>query len=151
MFKRLMRILYGWLYWSYFKLINHISYKYVILVLASENKELDVWAVRHLGDFAKRKCADKAMIIFYDDAGEKASKELYTGCNIVRKKLPNKRVKLIYEYYSFDLFFDNIVFTYVSEPDENLLGRILDETDVNEEEAVCLALYHLREVPLRKG
>lgn len=146
-----MRILHGWLYWTYFKLLNQISYKCVVLVLASENKKLDVWAVRHLDDFVKRKCADKAMIIFHDKAGQDASKELHASCSIVQIKLPLKRIELLYDYYSFDRFFDNIAFTYVSVPDENLLGRVLSETDITEEEAACLALYHLREVPIWKG
>lgn len=151
MFKRLVRVLHGWLYWTCFKLLNRISYKCVILVLASENTKLDVWAVRHLEDFIKRKCADKAMIIYHDKAGENASKELHASPSAVQKKLPLKRVELIYDYYCFDRFFDNIVFTYVSVPDENLLGRILNETDITENEAVCLALYHLREVPIWRG
>ena len=40
-----------------------------------------------------------------------------------------------------------IVFTYTTSPKDNQLGRVLKETQVNEEEAVCLGLYQLRKVP----
>ena len=53
----------------------------------------------------------------------------------------------LYDYYSFMKFFDNIVFTYVDKPEDNLLGTYLEKTDVNEEDAACLALFHLRSVP----
>ena len=56
-------------------------------------------------------------------------------------------LKALYDYYSFDKFFDNIVFTYKTFPKYNLLGKVLNETSINEQDAVCLALYHLREVP----
>ena len=54
-------------------------------------------------------------------------------------------------YGNSDGFFDNIVFTYAFRPQDNLLGKVLKETQVNEEDAVCLGLYHLRAVlSLRK-
>ena len=151
MVKRVIRVLHGWLYWTWFRRFYQISYESVVLVLASEHKELDVWAVRHLDDFVKRKFADRAVVIYYDKAGENASRQLCVSCRCVRLKLPITRVRLLYDYYCFDRFFDNIVFTYTSAPDENLLGKVLDETDITGEEAVCLALYHLREVPIWKG
>ncbi|NBH20534.1 hypothetical protein D3Z55_24965 [Clostridiaceae bacterium] len=53
----------------------------------------------------------------------------------------------MYDYYSFHKFSDKVVFTYTDLPGDNQLGRALRETKVNEEDAVCLGLYHLRRVP----
>lgn len=63
------------------------------------------------------------------------------------RHISKKRLELLYDYYCFEKFFDNIVFTYTAKPAENMLGRVLTETDVNETDAVFLALYHLRNVP----
>ena len=118
------------------------------MVLTGENHLLDRYSIEYLDLFAKRKSADNALVVWSDI-------ESLEGSDLTRLKLKrikavylsDRKVKLLYDYYSFDKFFDNIVFTYTSMPEENLLGRILAETEVNEKDAVCLALYHLRYVP----
>lgn len=143
MFKQVLKVLKGSLFWNLFKLLNNVTYKVVVLVLTGENKKLDLYAVKYLEKFMARKGAKKAFIIsvafepqIIEFVGENK--------NIFMKKMNSNKIKLLYDYYSFDVFFENIVFTYVSSPEENLLDRVLKETDVNEEDAVCLALYHLR-------
>ena len=146
--RRVFRVIVGWIYWHIFCLKNQITYRSVVLVLTGENHLLDRYSIEYLDLFAKRKSADNALVVWSD-------KESLEGSDLTRLKLKrikavylsDRKVKLLYDYYSFDKFFDNIVFTYTSMPEENLLGRILAETEVNEKDAVCLALYHLRYVP----
>lgn len=147
MFKRILRIWHGFFYWMAFRIKYHITYKSVVLVLVGDHLDLDRWAVRHLGNFMSRKYAVKGMIIWNTpENGEMLKKERIPD-QIKTKRLEKDKILLLYDYYSFDKFFDNIIFTFLDTPEENLLGRILRETEVNEEEAVCLALYHLRRVP----
>ncbi len=145
--KRILHILYGWLFWRLFCIANNISFKCVVLVLNNENEQLDKYAVEYLDFFSNRKAAKKALIIWSD--GE--TKEWLDKVKLSSEKkvihVSFKNINLLYDFYSFYKFFDNIVFTFTSKPQENLLGRILNETDINEKDAVCLALYHLRYVP----
>lgn len=147
MYKRIIRIFHGLLAWNAFRIHNRISYKYVILVLANENRELDRWAIKHLKDFMKRKYVSKGMIIWANQDSEDIIKGEMIPDEVVIKRVSTSTIELFYDYYSFDKYFDNIVFTYTARPEENLLERVLTETEVNEEDAVCLALYHLRTIP----
>ena len=136
-----------WLLWRKLKIQYRIDYKKVALVLAGENKKLDRACLDHLDDFVHRKYADSA-IIFY-------SKEKYGDGEIAADSdsevricpMPQETIERLYSFYCFMKFFDNIVFTYTDKPSDNLLQRYLDETGINEEDAACLALYHLRCVP----
>lgn len=144
--KRVLHILHGWLYWHVFSVRHGISYKKVILVLTDENRDLDKEAVRYLKLFAERKSAEKSIIIWTKQSTKKWLGEIQLKKNRIIY-LPNHKIELLYDYYCYQKFFDNIVFTYTSKPIENLLGKILEETNVSEKDAVCLALYHLRYVP----
>lgn len=145
--KRILHILHGWLFWRLFCIANNISFKCVVLVLNNENEQLDKYAVEYLDIFSNRKAAKKALIIWSDDE----TKEWLDKVKLSSEKkvihVSFKNINLLYDFYCFYKFFDNIVFTFTSKPQENLLGRILNETDINEKDAVCLALYHLRYVP----
>lgn len=147
MCKRILRILHGWFFWSVFRLWHRVSYRCAILVLANENQDLDRWAVFHFHDFMKRKYADRGIIIWNGHGTEPLIQVKNPLGRIVLKQISANKIDLLYDYYSFDKFFENIVFTITAKPEENLLGRILEETEVNEQDAVCLALYHLRCVP----
>lgn len=147
MFKEAVQMFYGALSWEIMRIRFRISYKKVILVLVNENRELDYYAMIHLKDYMQRKCANEALILYADKNVH------HMICNIkagVHKKVypySEKKLRRIYRYYSFYKFFDNIVFTYITSPKDNQLGRVLNETQINEEEAVCLGLYQLRTVP----
>ncbi|MGN0385619.1 MAG: hypothetical protein ACI4EX_07020 [Lachnospiraceae bacterium] len=148
--RRVIRILHGWFYWHIFCLLNGITKKSVILILCGENFTLDKYSVEYFDLFIKRKNADTALITWTDPM----TKECLNRSNLQKDKvrikyLSEKHVKLLYDFYSFDKFFDNIVFTYTTTPEENLLGKVLKETEINERDAVCLALFHLRYVPER--
>lgn len=143
---RMIHILHGWLYWHVFSMIYSISDKNVILVLNNENTELDKAAVQYLELFSERKAAERAIIVWTEQSTKKWLDELKIE-KIRIMYLPVQKIELLYDYYCFEKFYDNIVFTYTSKPNENLLGRVLNETEIDEKDAVCLALYHLRYVP----
>lgn len=147
MFKRILHILHGKKYWNWLRLRYVITYKKVVLVLTGDNEKLDYYCLKYLEHFLKRKYAKSAIIISDDEKVLKNVEKMKFRFPIELCYLEKKRIELLYDFYSYMKFFDNIVFTYTDRPKDNLLGRILAETDVNEEDAACLALYHLRAVP----
>ena len=98
----------------------------------------------HLKDYMRRKVADRAVILASDRKIWKQA-AAFASCFPVKAYLVKEQeLLLLYDYYCFEEYFDNVVFTFVSRPKDNLLERVLRETDVDEEEAVCLGLYCLR-------
>lgn len=157
MFKEALHILHGVFLWRMLRLKLRINYKKVVLVLVNENSELDYYALAHLEDYMNRKFADEAVVLYLDEEGidhfaESVLAEYVSAEKKVRLcKCSRRTVEAVYDYYSFHKFFDNLTFTFASHPKDNLLGKVLEKTQVNEEDAVCLGLYHLRTVPaLRK-
>lgn len=145
------QILHGWLFWKIIKTRFQIDYRKVVIVLSGENAEVDRQAIIHLSDFMERKHVDKAIIFCNEQAKEKIKIIFEENSSILVETLGNDEMVLLYSFYSFIKFFDNIVFTNTDTPSDNMLGRYLDKTQVNEEDAVCLALYHLRQVPKTRG
>ena len=142
----------GWIRWKIFCFRNGIYYPTVVIVLTGDNEKLDEYALLYLEDFMKRKSAEKAFIICTDDRKkrfleQKDRQRILEGQNVSIKILSQKKLEMFYDFYSVYKCYDNLVFTYISQPKENMLERVLKETDVNEEDAVCLALYHLRCIP----
>ncbi len=156
MFKETLHILHGAFLWRMLRLKYAIDYRKVVLVPVNEIRELDYYALAHLEDFMDRKCAREAVVLYEGmdtyHLAEEVLAEYGSGGKKVRLcPCGRKTLETVYDYYSFHKFFDNIVFTYAFRPQDNLLGKVLKETQVNEEDAVCLGLYHLRAVlPLRK-
>lgn len=146
MFRRLLRVLHGGIACLIFWLINGISYNKAVLVLADDNAELDRCAIRQLDKYIERKFATKVVIIWHSSRtlAMLEKEKLPAGTKV--KHLPLKKINLLYDFYCYHRFFENIVFTFTSSPEVNLLSRVLTETDITENEAVCLALYHLRMV-----
>lgn len=150
MVRGMMSVLRGAAVWKMLRLRFHIDEKTVVLILTGDDRELDRYALIHLQDFMNRKYANKAIVICQD-------KETYGQIELAA--LPERvqicewskrRVQKLYGYYSFYRFSDRVVFTYTDNPADNLLGRLLRETVVGEEEAVCLGLYRLRKVLVRE-
>lgn len=140
-------ILGGWLFWQSIKIKYAINYSKALIVLSNENHELDKQILLHLTDFTKRKHVDCAVILCVEECVSEWTLFL-SGYNCVHiDTMSEADMERLYDYYSFMKFFDNIVFTYTDKPEDNLLGTYLRETAVNEEDAACLALYHLRSVP----
>lgn len=156
MFKETAHVLWGAFLWQVLRLRFWIGYKKVVLVPVNENRELDYYALAHLKDYMDRKSVDSAIVLYCENETRCLSQEVLAEYAGLEKKVrlhrfSKKTIEKVYDYYSFYKFFDNIAFTYVSRPVENLLGKLLEKTLVDEEDAVCLGLYHLRTVPeLRK-
>lgn len=134
----------GWLYWWQLRIKLKITYHKVVIVLAGENRKLDKNVLAHLKDFMVRKYADRALIICKEEQKEDIAFLYKLEERISVYAIKTAKMDLLYSFYSFMKFFDNIVFTYTDRPGDNLLERFLNETDVDEEAAACLALYHLR-------
>ncbi len=140
-------ILEGWLFWQRVKIKYGINYSKALIVLSDENHELDKQVLLHLSDFAERKHVD-CTVVLCDESCVSEWILLLSGNNKVQIHIMSKDdMEKLYDYYCFIKFFENIVFTYTDKPEDNLLGTYLRETDVNEEDAACLALYHLRSIP----
>lgn len=145
----MISVLRGAAVWGLLQLRFHIDEKTVVLILTGDDRELDRYALIHLQDYMDRKYAEKAIIIYQDEEahGQIELAELPGGAQTCGWS--KRRVQILYGFYCFYLFSDKIVFTYMDRPADNLLGRLLRETVVGEEEAVCLGLYRLRKVPLK--
>lgn len=144
--KEIFRVFFGWFYWKWLCITHKISYKSVVLVLSNENINIDKYAIEYFDVFAKRKSVHNKKIIWvYEDPKTITNRTSFGDIELINIK--EKMLCLLYDYYCFDKFFDNIVFTYTSKPDENMLQRVLDETEITEKDAVFLALFHLRQIP----
>lgn len=155
MFKEIFSVLQGAVTWQVLRMRLRIDKKKVILVLTGENQTLDNYALLHLKDFADRKYADGVIVLSADKVAQKKIRVIRAlGLDVPVRwcRWSKQKIRYLYRYYSFYLFSDKIVFTYTSQPKDNQLGKLLSETEVNEEEVVCLGLYRLRAVPhIKKG
>ena len=151
MIKQCLDVTKGYLIWSAVRLRENVDNKKVVLVLTGENDKVDDYALRYLDHVIERKYADEALVIAPDRGmAEKVFRYDYSH-RVKVKVLPMKKIALIYKWYCLDkLFFKNLIFTYIRTTSDNLLGRIMDETDIDEEDVVCLALYNLRTIPGKK-
>lgn len=142
---KITKVIKGWFLWNKLKRKYSIDYKKVVLVLSGQNELLDKKCMDHLPDFKRRRFAEKAIVI---RSFERASEQTMTDSEDLSDMIMTcAEMELLFGLYCFYKFFDNIVFTYTCTPADNQLQKFLDETEVNETDAVCLALYHLREVP----
>ena len=137
--------------WKKIKRQYKITYPKVVLVLTGENKNLDRACLTHLPEFMDRKYADSAIAFYSKEGCTGVDFSGLSGYNVSVVPIEEKVMSELYELYSFWKYYDNIVFTYTDRPADNMLARYLDETDVNEEDAACLALYHLRYVTETAG
>lgn len=134
----------GWLLWQKLKIKFRINYDKVVIVLSGENEKLDRQVMEYLPDFMERKRVTSAVILCRrkDEWEGFAERTGYIISEIFEEEMV-----ILYSFYSFIKFYDNIVFTNTDKPEDNMLGRYIRETDINEVDAACLALYHLRHIP----
>ena len=137
----------GWLFWKQLKIKFGINYKKVVIVLSGENEEVDRQAIAYLQNFMTRKHVNSAIVFCKEQAKEETEQMIGKSRPVSVEVLTDGEMAKLYSFYCFNKFFDNIVFTNTNTPKDNMLGRYLKETKVNEEDAVCLALYHLRCIP----
>lgn len=147
MIKKIIYVLQGFFIWDVLRLRLRIQNKKVVIILVNENKKLDYYAIMHLEDFVKRKCADEALILVDERRSYKMVRAVNPPIPVKIYWYPKDKIERLYEYYSFYKFSDRVVFTYTDNPKDNQLGRVLRETEIDEEDAVCLGLYHLRTIP----
>lgn len=140
-------ILGGWLFWQRIRIKYAVNYSKALIVLSDENHELDRQVLLHLSDFTERKHVACAVVLCIEKCVSEWTRFMSGNNRVHIDSMSKVDMEKLYDYYSFMKFFDNIVFTYVDKPEDNLLGTYLRETDVSEEDAACLALYHLRSVP----
>ena len=146
MISEALHIIKGNLIWHYIKAVQKIDYRSIVLVLTGENKVVDQYAVRHLQSFASRRSAEKVFIWTEDEQLLNVARK---NCQIpiVKLNASAKIMQLIFDYYCYDKFFSNFIFTYINKPKDNMIGKLFSISDVNEEELVCLGLYNLRMIP----
>ncbi len=145
------KILRGKKIWDAMSREYRFDSKNVVLVLAGDNKKLDLFALDYLQTFVSRKKANRAEILLTDEsyvADYLQRKNFLFPVN--ERKSRREDLSLLYDYYCFAFNLDNIAFTFLNHCYYNLMGRILNETDITEEEAVCLGVYWLRELQEKK-
>lgn len=143
---KMVHVLKGNLIWHYLKVVNNINYHSIIIVLTGENSMVDRYAIQYLEAFVNRRSADKVFIWTKDGMLVERLKKKYTF-QIKKLNASEKMLKAVFDYYCYDNFFANLVFTYINAPEDNQIGKLLLKSDVNEEDIVCLGLYNLRMVP----
>lgn len=148
MLKQILHITYGYFVWLKYKLRFRMNEHKVLLVLTGDNKKIDYYALLHLGDYVKRKIADMALILVMDKEMLKLAKSMDFPFTAEVLQVKEKEILSFYDYFCFEEYMDNVVFTYTGRPKENLLWKLLEKTDIHEEEAVCLGYYCLRHVPV---
>ena len=132
--------------WKKLKKRYRIYYPKVAIVLSGESRTLDKACITHLPLYIKRKYASGAVVFYPEDSYKETDFDLGTIYEVSYVPLKKEMINDLYSFYCFMKFYDNIVFTYTDTPDDNMLKRYLEETDITENDAVCLALYHLRYV-----
>ena len=95
----------------------------------------------------ERKYSHKGIIFWSYEESKQMLETVKVEQNIEIKYIHKKILKKYYQYYCFDKFYDNLVFTFVNIPESNQLSYVLNTSEVNEEDAVCLALYGLGKIP----
>lgn len=146
MFKETLHVLKGNFLWHYLKARHGIGERSALLILTGENEKVDSYAVQYLQAYVQRCKADR-VYVWTGQGGlfEKARK----ACSIPVRRfhMTEKQLRLLFDYYCFYRFFPNPVFTYINQPKDNQLGKLLLRGGADEEDIVCLGLYNLRIVP----
>ena len=117
------------------------------MCLSGENEILDQKALEYLPWYVELKKAVKAYILV---SCRLKGKKIYGYDYAFPFEVANITVgtmKKIYDYYCFAFNLDNIVFTFFRDCHDNMIYRLLRETDINEKEIVCLGIYNFRQIP----
>lgn len=140
-------IIKGYIVWLQFRVKEHLDDKKFVLILTEENEKVDQYALKYLDYVMERKYAKEALIIVSNrESAKRVSRYPYKH-QIKIKIMPFQKIKLFYRWYCLDGRRKNVVFTFVKTNKDNLLECFINETDINEEDVVCLALYNLRKIP----
>ena len=147
MIKEIKNIFLEYLNWLLFRIKYDINYDKIVVILTGENEKVDASALDYIEYYASRKSVNNAIIFI-------SNPNVYNSINVnnynIKVKtylIDSEKIRKLYHLYCFYKYYDNIVFTYTSIPSDNLLNKVLEETNINERDIVCLALYHLRKIP----
>lgn len=150
MIKRTIALLYGLIIWKFICIKYRINHDSVVLFLTDENEKIDYYALAHLESYMDLKKANKALVFYKSETTLSNVKKNNFEKNVKFVKYNVRNIEMMYTTFCFYKYFENVVFTYLDTPKDNLILKLLNETEVNEEEIVCLGLYVLRRVPKLK-
>lgn len=151
MIRQSVEVIKGYFIWQMMKWKNHLDDRTVVLVLTGENEKVDRYALKYLDYVIERKSAEKALIITPKEENTQKVFQYNYKYEIKAKAISSRNIELIYRWHCQGRFYKNLIFTYVRTNKDNLLERFLNETEINEEDVVCLALYNLRKIPEKKA
>ena len=150
MIREICSVTYGRLIWQKYKRRFCLDEHTVVLVLAGENRKVDYYALAHLEDYVKRKVASRGVILAADKRALGQARKMKFPFDTEVCRVKENEVLRLHDYYCFEEYFDNIVFTFIRRPEANMLWKLRRETEVNEEEVACLGCYCLRRMPEKK-
>lgn len=142
-----MKLVKGDLLWKYLRLRYAINDTTVVLFLTGENPKIDEYALKYLGLVMERKRCNRAVIFVKNEellclAKEKINTTIKTDV----RKITATQIMAVYNWYRVVRFDKNLFFTFTDRTKDNMLGKFIRETEINEKDAVCLAIYNFRKV-----
>lgn len=120
----------------------------IILFLTDENEKIDYYALIYLKKILLRKHFNGAYIIVNSkEKANRISKDVPEDVDAEVEIMDQRKINNIFQCYRVMNADKNLYFTYTDKSKDNLLGRFIRETEIDEIDAVCLAIYNLRSVP----
>ncbi len=142
-----MKLAKGNFIWKYLRVRYHIDATTVVLFLSEDNSKINEYAIKYLDDVMGRKGCKKAVIFTEsEELAQLATERVSTKKAVRVAKLDVDTIMCVYDWYRVIRFNRNVFFTFTDRTKDNLLGRFLRETDIDENDAVCLAIYNFRYV-----
>ena len=142
-----MKLIRGNLIWKYLCKRYNIGDTTVVLFLAGENSKVDEYAVKYLDLVMERKGCNKAVIFVENEELIGFTKDRLTPfIHADVRMIANTQIMPVYNWYRVVRFNKNFFFTFTDKTKDNLLGKFIRETEINERDAVCLAIYNFRKV-----
>lgn len=142
-----MKLVKGNLLWKYLRLRYAINDTTIVLFLTGENPEIDGYALKYLGLVMERKGCNRVVIFVENEelfcfAKEKLNETIKADVEMITVA----QIMAIYNWYRVVRFNKNLFFTFTDRTKDNLLGKFIRETEINEKDAVCLAIFNFRKV-----
>lgn len=142
-----MKLVKGDLLWKYLRLRYAINDTTVVLFLAGENPKIDEYALKYLGLVMERKGCNRVVIfVENEELFSFAKGKLNSSTNADVRKITTAQIMAVYNWYRVVRFNKNLFFTFTDRTKDNLLGKFMRETEINEKDAVCLAIFNFRKV-----
>lgn len=142
-----MKLVKGDLLWKYLRLRYAINDTTVVLFLAGENPKIDEYALKYLGLVMERKVCNRVVIFVENEELFCFAKgKLNSSTNADVRKITTAQIMAVYNWYRVVRFNKNLFFTFTDRTKDNLLGKFIRETEINEKDAVCLAIFNFRKV-----